>query len=131
MTDTPWSERVRLWAHNLDRSDDTRPTVPFTRAACIEALNELLGRHGLRLVGAPEAAVLDEALTPEDREDIEADIRDAFAFHQTGRGDPPNVSAVIAAKLLRIHDRQAARIEELERAAEYADQCALERSERE
>ncbi len=56
-----------------------------------------------------------EALTPEERRDIEADIRDAFAFHETGRGDPPNVSAVIADKLLRIHDQQVARIEELEK----------------
>ena len=61
-----------------------------------------------------------EALTPEERALIGSDTsnEDANAVH-------------LARKLLRIHDRQAARIAELEAAAEYRDQCALERSERE
>lgn len=52
-----------------------------------------------------------EALTPEERSLVEA-------YGQARFEGMPNTTRAAAAKLLRIHDRQAARIEELEKRAE-------------
>ncbi len=113
---TAWSERVRLWAHNLDTVSD-HPTAPFTRSACIEELNTLLGRHSLRLVegGAPSrhhppVSILPvETLTEEERALLEA-------YRQARFEGMPNATREAAAKLLRIHDRLWARVGQLERS---------------
>lgn len=113
-SDLAWSERVRQWAHNLDAHE--QPHAAYDRATCISALNDAFSRHDLRLVEGgdaarhhPPLAVLPVGrLTELERRYLEGlanDAREAYAEE--------------VAKLLRIHDRQAARIEELERQIKY------------